>query len=53
MQEARREFVAASYVWENARFDHWVIRVSRALVRYLSLGGEGSQAAPKRPKTSQ
>jgi hypothetical protein len=35
MQEARRESVSASYVWKNARFDHWVIRVSRALVRFF------------------
>ena len=50
MQEARRESVSASYVWKNARFDHWVIRVSRALVRYLFLAGESSQNAPKRPQ---
>ena len=50
MQEARRESVSASYVWKNARFDHWVIRVSRALVRYQSLGGGSSQTASKRSK---
>ena len=32
---------------KNTRFDHWLIRVSRALVRYLLLGGGSSQAAPK------
>ena len=43
MHEARRESVSVSYVWKDARFDHWAIRVSRALVRYLLLGGGSSQ----------
>ena len=46
MQEARQESVSVSCVWINARFDHWVIRVSRALVRYLLLGG-GSSKTPQ------
>ena len=48
MQEARREAASASYVWKNEK-SHWVIRVSRTLVRYLLLGGGSSQIAPKLP----
>ena len=39
MQEARWDSESVSYVWKNARFDHWVTRVSRALVHLLLLGG--------------
>ena len=48
MQEARRDSVSVSYAWKNPRFDHWVTRVSRALVRFLLLGGGSSQTVPKR-----
>ena len=53
MQEARREPLSAGYVWKIARFDYWVIRVSKALVCYLLVGGGSSQTAPKRPPNSQ
>ena len=48
MQEAHRDSVSVSYVWKDARIDHWVTRVSKALVRLLLLGGVSSQPVPKR-----
>ena len=52
MQEARLDSVSVSSVWNNARFDHWVTRVSRALVRFLLLGGGSPQTVPKRSQTT-
>ena len=46
MQEARRESVRFE---RNTRFDHWLIRVSRALLRYLQLGGGSSQTPQQIP----
>ena len=43
MHEARQESVSVSYIGKNAKRDHWLIRVSRALVYYLSLDGGSSQ----------
>ena len=49
MQEARRESVSVNYVLKNARFEHWLIHASRALARYLLLGGASSQTPPQIP----
>ena len=46
MQETRRDSVSVNYVWKIPKFDHWVNRVSRALV-FLLLGGRSSEAVPK------
>ena len=52
MQEASRDSVSVSYVWTNARFDHWVTRVSRELIRFVLLGGRRSQNVPSRSQTT-
>ena len=48
MQEERWESVSVNYAKKDARFHHWVIRISRALVRYLLLGGGSSETFPER-----
>ena len=50
MQEARRDSVSVSYVWENPRLDHWITRVSRALVRFYYTAVEVSNPFPNAPK---
>ena len=50
MQEACRDSVSVSHIWKIARFDHWVTRDSRALVRLLLLGGGSSRTVLKRSK---
>ena len=36
MQEVRRDSASVSYVWKILIFDHWVSRLSRALVLFIT-----------------